>query len=57
MDMTGSELSGVAVAPDRQSVRLRAPRVSHSGRYLIVATFSGNFGQETVVRPISVGPR
>jgi hypothetical protein len=57
MDMTGSELSGVAVDLSRQTVRLTAPRVSQSGRYLVVATFSGDSGQETVVRPITVGPR
>jgi hypothetical protein len=50
------ELVGQDVAPDENSVVLAAPDHS-TGRLAVVATFTKGFGQETVVRPITLTAR
>ncbi len=57
MGTSGTELEGVDVAPDQQSVVLPALEHLPTGRLAIVATFTKGFGQETVVRPIRLNAR
>jgi hypothetical protein len=57
MGSAGTEIEGEDVAPDQQSVIL--PAIAHppTGRFAVVATFTKGFGQETIVRPISLNAR
>ncbi|MFY9779613.1 MAG: hypothetical protein WAJ85_03760, partial [Candidatus Baltobacteraceae bacterium] len=57
MDTTGDEVTGVDVAPGARTANLTAPHVHRPDKYLVVATFADGHGQETVVRPITVGTR
>jgi hypothetical protein len=57
MGSSGTELVGQDVAADESSVVLAAPEHPPTGRMAIVATFTKGFGQETVVRPISLTTR
>ncbi len=55
MDMTGDEITGADVARGQRTVSLTAPHVPKPDKYLVVATFTDGFGQETVVRPLTIG--
>jgi hypothetical protein len=57
MGSSGTELVGQDVAPDEASIVLAAPDHPPTGRLAIVATFTKGFGQETVVRPITLNAR
>jgi len=54
MAASGEEIASSDVAPDEPAVYLPGVPASASDRYSIIATFSRGFGQETIVRPISV---
>jgi hypothetical protein len=55
MDMTGDEITGVDVAAGQKTISLTAPHVPKPDKYLVVATFTDGYGQETVVRPVTIG--
>jgi hypothetical protein len=57
MGSSGTELVGQDVAADETSVVLAAPEHPPTGRMAIVATFTKGFGQETVIRPITLTSR
>jgi len=57
MGSSGTELVGQDVAADETSVALAAPEHPPTGRMAIVATFTKGFGQETVIRPITLTTR
>jgi len=57
MGSSGTELVGQDVAADETSVELAAPEHPPTGRLAIVATFTKGFGQETVIRPITLNAR
>jgi hypothetical protein len=52
----GTELAASDVAPNQDTVALRAPKVAKRDEYEIVATFRRGVSQETVVRPIIIAP-
>jgi hypothetical protein len=57
MGSSGTELVGQDVSDDETNVVLAAPEHPPTGRMAIVATFTKGFGQETVIRPISLTSR
>lgn len=57
MGSSGTELVGQDVAADETSIALAAPEHPPTGRMAIVATFTKGFGQETVIRPITLTTR
>lgn len=56
MDTQSHEITGVDVGSDAQMVTMRAPVVYETTKYIVVASFTDGFGQETVVQPITVTP-
>ncbi len=53
----GEEVAGVDVATGQQSLSFPAPQVATATKYMIVATYSRGYEQETVIRPIVVRAR
>lgn len=56
MDTQSHEVSAVDVGSDAETVTLRAPVVYQPTKYIVVASFTDGFGQETVVQPVTVTP-
>lgn len=55
-DTQSHEIDGMNVGFDQPWVYLRAPDVQLAQRYVIVASFTDGFGQESVVAPLIVAP-
>jgi hypothetical protein len=53
----GEEVAGVDVATGQQTLSFPAPQVATTTKYMIVATYSRGYEQETVIRPIVVRAR
>ncbi|MGZ3563003.1 MAG: hypothetical protein ACXVAS_14305 [Vulcanimicrobiaceae bacterium] len=55
-DTQSREITGVNVGVDQEMVALRAPNAQTATRYIVVASFTDGFGQESIVQPIIVAP-
>ncbi|MEO6834686.1 MAG: hypothetical protein ABI231_02100 [Candidatus Tumulicola sp.] len=55
-DTRSTEVTGVDVGADEETVTLRAPTVGLATRYTVVATFTDGFGEESIVQPVTVTP-
>jgi hypothetical protein len=55
-DTQSREITSVNVGVDQDSVALRAPNVQVGARYIVVASFTDGFGQESIVQPVTVTP-
>lgn len=55
-DTQSREVTGVNVGADQQTVALHAPTVSLATRYIVVASFTDGFGQESIVQPVTIAP-
>jgi hypothetical protein len=56
MDTQSHEISGVDVGADATVITLHAPSVQVPTRYVVEASFTDGFGQETVVQSVTVNP-
>ncbi len=56
MDLQSHEVTGVDAGTAADVVTLRAPTVSVATRYIVEASFTDGFGQETIVAPVTVQP-
>ena len=52
----GHEVTGVDVGSDASTITLRAPTVRVATRFIVVASFTDGFGQESIVQPLTVRP-
>ena len=52
MDSAMDEVAGYDVAPGERAITLVSPSPASHGPYAILATYTSNLGQETLVRPI-----
>jgi hypothetical protein len=55
-DTQSREVTGVDVGSDASTITLRAPTVTMATRFIVVASFTDGFGQESIVQPITVRP-
>jgi hypothetical protein len=56
MDSQGHEVTGADVGAQATVVNLQAPSATVPTRYVVEASFTDGFGQETVVEPVTVVP-
>lgn len=56
MDTQSHEISGLDVGADATVITLHAPSVQVPTRYVVEASFTDGFGQETVVQSVTVNP-
>lgn len=55
-DTQSRQISSVRVGLTQKIVKIRAPEVRLAARFVLVASFTDGFGQETVVQPVTISP-
>ena len=55
-DSQSHELAHLDAGTDADVVTLPAPAVSVPTRYVVVASFTDGFGQESIVQPVTILP-